>query len=403
MIFLDKLLSDNEWKISLFPTEKFSTVSIAVYFYNELLCSEKFEENTLFFYWFGALKKKILKEKFGFDVAERFVCSTSFYFLNQLKMYGTRIIHPKYSDHNDQNVEKIVSELINVSINKQDLTEELMREAMQNLIAKIQRQFTNPFAYSAARFLETAFQNKKYGTEVFGSIDIYQHLDFSFLQKAEEYLHFLQQQDKHIVILGDVHSDGLAFQNDDRLIYSKPEIVNSNFYEIEVRKDSVNQTIITFGFSCGNIECFQDYIKAQLIDGMIGKYGHSKLFEILRERDIAAYHVMTRYDMMSNVLLVSVCVPRNYEKQMREEIIANVLGFKIDSTTLEKAKRFFKNEIFYQLDTPEGTMSYLNIIRTFAVSLEDIEQEISNITCESLSKFLRENVKYIGAHILRGK
>ncbi|GGJ70487.1 hypothetical protein GGR02_000890 [Anoxybacillus voinovskiensis] len=60
---MDKLLSDNEWKISLFPTEKFSTVSIAVYFYNELLCSEKFEENTLFFYWFGALKKKILKER----------------------------------------------------------------------------------------------------------------------------------------------------------------------------------------------------------------------------------------------------------------------------------------------------------------------------------------------------
>ncbi len=402
MILLDKIQLDKEWKISLFPTKKFSTVSIAVYFYDKLQDSVKFEENTLFFYWFSSLKKKILVEKFGFDVAERFVCSTSLFFNNQLKTYGTRIIHPKYSDCYDQDLENIVDELVNVLIHTKDLTEDLMRKAKQDLIAKIQRQFANPFAYSTARLLETAFQNKRYGTDVFGNIDIYQNLDFSFLRKAEEYLDFLQQQDKHIFILGNLRLNGSTFQKEDRFLHSKPVIVNSNFYETEVRKDSINQTIITLGFSCVNIECFQDYLNMQLIDGMLGKYGHSKLFERLRKKNIAPYHVISRYDMMCNVLLVSVCVPCKYEKQTVDEMIENILRFEIDSAYLEKTKQFFKNEVFYLLDTPEGTVSYLNMIKTFAVSLDDIELELSKITCESLSNFFCDNVEYIGTHVLRG-
>lgn len=91
--------------------------------------------------------------------------------------------------------------------------------------------------------------------------------------------------------------------------------------------------------------------------------------------------------MMCNVLLVSVCVPCKYEKQTVDEMIENILRFEIDSAYLEKTKQFFKNEVFYLLDTPEGTVSYLNMIKTFAVSLDDIELELSKITCESLSNF----------------
>nr|WP_295973012.1 insulinase family protein [uncultured Bacillus sp.] len=391
------------WKVSLFPTDKFSTVSIAVNFYNELENTVEFEENILFFYCMSALKKKLLAERFGYDAAERFVYSTSLYFHHQLKTYGTRIIHPRFSAHHENDLENVIAEIVNTSVHIKDLTEELFRKAKQEITAKIQRQFINPFAYSTARLLETIFDNRKYGTEMFGKLDIYQSLDASFLQKAEEYLQDLQQQDKRLYILGNIDADMLAFQSDDPLPYSQRKLVHKDVYEIEVRKDSIRQTILTFGFSCNDLQGFQDYLKIQLIDGMLGKYGHSKLFERLREKEMAAYHVITRYDMMCNILLVSVCVPCEAERRMKDEMIEHVLGFQIDSINLERAKQFFKNEVFYLLDTPEGTMSYLTILKTFSITLEDIERELANITCDDVSRFLSEKIAYIGVHVLRGE
>lgn len=64
--------------------------------------------------------------------------------------------------------------------------------------------------------------------------------------------------------------------------------------------DSAGPSVLTLGFDCGEMKDASDYIKIQLIDGLLGKYGHSALFKHFREKDLAVYHVITRYDVMNN-------------------------------------------------------------------------------------------------------
>lgn len=63
---------------------------------------------------------------------------------------------------------------------------------------------------------------------------------------------------------------------------------------------------MTLGFDCGDMKDVRDYLAIQLIDGLLGKYGHSALFRHFREKDLAVYHVITRYDIMSNIF---ACFP----------------------------------------------------------------------------------------------
>lgn len=84
------------------------------------------------------------------------------------------------------------------------------------------------------------------------------------------------------------------------------------FFETETRS-AAGPSVLTLGFDCGEMKDASDYIKIQLIDGLLGKYGHSALFKHFREKDLAVYHVITRYDVMNNLLLVSICTDQLHE------------------------------------------------------------------------------------------
>jgi predicted Zn-dependent peptidase len=208
-------------------------------------------------------------------------------------------------------------------------------------------------------------------------------------------------QQKQLYVIGNVqelHAGGYSRHAPSMNGRRKP--VNKNIYETETRS-TAGPSVMTLGFDCGEMNGFRDYIKIQLIDGLLGKYGHSALFRHFREKQMAVYHVITRYDIMSNLLLVSVCTNRVQEKEIPPRVIETVMNFHVDEQELEKAKQFLKNEILLQLDSPEGLLAYMGILRHYSYKKEDILDGISTITCRDLLQYVT-NIEYIGAHVVRG-
>ncbi|KOS66792.1 hypothetical protein AEA09_16250 [Lysinibacillus contaminans] len=392
----------NNCKALYFKTDKFSTISLAINSFEELKDSVKFEEKNIIFNALGNLRKEQLKTKFDFDTARYFISSTNMYFNNQFRTYGTRIIHPKFTSNGIDYLEDIIYNLVDFSNLKDSLSELHFNKAKQDMILRIQQQRSNPFSYSAARLLENIFDNKRYGTEILGNLEIYKALSFPDKKCIETYLNYFNNQNKQIFILGDISEDLLPLDTYNPIVHSQPLIVNRNFESIDRRIDNVNQTIITLGFYFGPIQSYKEYLTIQLIDSTLGKYGHSKLFDQLRNKDVSIYHIITRYDSMNNILLVSICVPYDYEDKVKDKIIKSILEFESHPVDLEMAKQFFMNEIYYLLDTPEGTMSYFNILNRFSISLNDIQHNMSQITYENFSDFVSNRMEYIGMHILRG-
>ncbi|WP_340639943.1 insulinase family protein [Bacillus atrophaeus] len=389
----------NDLEMNLLTTDQFSTISIAASFLKPIEIAAEPEGETIYFYGAAAYLKQNITDIFGYAAGSRFIYSANLFFDRQLKTYGTRLLHPLY--HKNLNIDDVLETFVDRSFLPASLPADIAETAKADLLLKIEKKFADPFSYSAARLAEETFGSPMYGTAMFGRKEKVQAIQPKRFLDASDFKTDLLSQQKKLYVIGNVqelHAGGYSRHAPSMNGRRKP--VNKNIYETETRS-TAGPSVMTLGFDCGEMNGFRDYIKIQLIDGLLGKYGHSALFRHFREKQMAVYHVITRYDIMSNLLLVSVCTDRVQEKEIPPRVIETVMNFHVDEQELEKAKQFLKNEILLQLDSPEGLLAYMGILRHYLYKKEDILDGISTITCRDLLQYVT-NIEYIGAHVVRG-
>lgn len=390
---------ENGLEVNLLTTDQFSTISIAASFLKPIESAAEPEEETIYFYGAAAHQKQNIINTFGYAAGRRFMYSANLFFDRQLKTYGTRMIHPLYAEgfHTDA----VLNTFVDMSSFPASLSASAAEKAKAELLLKMEKTFADPFSYSAARLAEEAFGNPMYGTAMFGRKDKLMAVHPKRFLDASEFIADLFSQQKQLNILGNIQScdvQGHAPQASAMSAVRKP--VNQDIFETETRS-TAGPSVMTLGFDCGDMKDVRDYLAIQLIDGLLGKYGHSALFRHFREKDLAVYHVITRYDIMSNMLLVSVCTDQLHENKIPPRVLEAVSRFHADEPELKKAQQFLINEILLQFDSPEGLLAYMGILRRFSCKKEDLLDSISAVTCRDLLQFIK-NLTYIGAHVVRG-
>lgn len=248
---------------------------------------------------------------------------------------------------------------------------------------------------------EEVFGNPMYGTGMFGRKDRIKAIHPKRFLDATDFIVDLVSQQKQLNILGQVQAcDVRGHAPQTSAVTSGRIPVNRHVFETETRKYA-GPSVLTLGFDCGEMKDASDYIKIQLIDGLLGKYGHSALFKHFREKDLAVYHVITRYDVMNNLLLVSICTDQLHEIDIPPRVLEAVSAFHTDERELEQAKQFLRNELLPQFDSPEGLLAYMGILRRFSCTKEALLDGISAVTCRDVLQFIA-TINYIGAHVVRG-
>lgn len=389
---------ENGLEVNLLKTHQFSTISIAASFLKPIESAAEPEEETIYFYGAaGHLKQQII-DAFGYAAGSRFMYSTNLFFDQQLKTCGTRLIHPLYN--RNLHVDALLKTFADMSL-PSSLSAAGVEKAKSELLLKIENKFANPFSYSAARLVEEAFGNPMYGTGMFGRKDKIQTIHPKRFIDATDFIINLLSQQKQLNILGDIQACDIPGHAPQASAVTAGRIpVNRHVFETETRS-AAGPSVLTLGFNCGEMNDKSDYINIQLLDGLLGKYGHSALFKHFREKDLAVYHVITRYDIMNNLLLVSICTNQLHEKEIPPRVLEAVSHFQMDERELEQAKQFLRNEMLLQFDSPEGLLAYMEILRRFSCEKEDLLDGISAVTCRDLLQFIA-NINYIGAHVVRG-
>lgn len=389
---------ENGLEVNLLKTHQFSTISIAASFLKPIESAAEPEEETIYFYGAAAHLKEQIIDAFGYAAGSRFMYSANLFFDQQLKTCGTRFIHPLYN--RNLHVDALLKTFADMSL-PTSLSAVGVEKAKSELLLKIEKKFADPFSYSAARLVEEAFGNPMYGTGMFGRKDKIQAIHPKRFLDATDFIVDLLSQQKQLNILGHVQAcdvPGHAQQTSAMTAGRTP--VNRHVFETETRS-AAGPSVLTLGFNCGEMKDKSDYINIQLLDGLLGKYGHSALFKHFREKDLAVYHVITRYDIMNNLLLVSICTNQLHEKEIPPRVLEAVSHFQTDERELEQAKQFLRNEMLLQFDSPEGLLAYMEILRRFSCEKEDLLDGISAVTCRDLLQFIA-NINYIGAHVVRG-
>ncbi|QIW82297.1 insulinase family protein [Bacillus tequilensis] len=385
-------------EVNLLKTHQFSTISIAASFLKPIESAAEPEEETIYFYGAAAHLKQQIIDAFGYAAGSRFMYSANLFFDQQLKTCGTRLIHPLYDKN--LHVDALIKTFADMSF-PSSLAADAVEKAKDELLLKIEKKFTDPFSYSAARLAEEAFGNPMYGTAMFGRKDRIQAIHPHRFLDAADFIVDLLSQHKQLNILGQIQACDIPKQTAQATSVTAGRIlVNRQFFETETRS-AAGPSVLTLGFDCGEMKNASDYIKIQLIDGLLGKYGHSALFKHFREKDLAVYHVITRYDVMNNLLLVSICTDQLHEKEIPPRVLEAVSHFQVNERELEQAKQFLRNEMLLQFDSPEGLLSYMGILRRFSCTKEDLLDGISVVTCRDVMQFIA-TIHYIGAHVVRG-
>ncbi|NTU25886.1 insulinase family protein [Bacillus tequilensis] len=385
-------------EVNLLKTHQFSTISIAASFLKPIESAAEPEEETIYFYGAAAHLKQQIIDAFGYAAGSRFMYSANLFFDQQLKTCGTRLIHPLYDKN--LHVDALIKTFADISF-PSSLAADAVEKAKDELLLKIEKKFADPFSYSAARLAEEAFGNPMYGTAMFGRKDRIHAIHPHRFLDAAGFIVDLLSQHKQLNILGQVQACDIPKQAAQATSVTAGRIlVNRQFFETETRS-AAGTSVLTLGFDCGEMKDASDYIKIQLIDGLLGKYGHSALFKHFREKDLAVYHVITRYDVMNNLLLVSICTDQLHEKEIPLRVLEAVSHFQVNEQELEQAKQFLRNEMLLQFDSPEGLLSYMGILRRFSCTKEDLLDGISAVTCRDVMQFIA-TIHYIGAHVVRG-
>lgn len=389
---------ENGLEVNLLKTHQFSTISIAASFLKPIESAAEPEEETIYFYGAAAYLKEQIIDAFGYAAGSRFMYSANLFFDQQLKTCGTRLIHPLYNGN--LHVDALMKTFADLSF-PSSLSFEAVEKARNELLLKIEKKFTDPFSYSAARLAEVVFGNPMYGTGMFGRKDRIKAIHPKRFLDATDFIVDLVSQQKQLNILGQVHAcDVRGHAPQTSAITSGRIPVNRHVFETETRS-AAGPSVLTLGFDCGEMKDASDYIKIQLIDGLLGKYGHSALFKHFREKDLAVYHVITRYDVMNNLLLVSICTDQLHEKDIPPRVLEAVSAFHTDERELEQAKQFLRNELLLQFDSPEGLLAYMGVLRRFSCTKEALLDGISAVTCRDVLQFIA-TINYIGAHVVRG-
>ncbi|MCI4170536.1 insulinase family protein, partial [Bacillus spizizenii] len=90
----------------------------------------------------------------------RFMYSANLFFDQQLKTFGTRLIHPSFNKK--LQVDALMKTFADMTF-PSSLSADADEKAKDELLLKIEKKFADPFSYSAARLAEEAFGNPMYG------------------------------------------------------------------------------------------------------------------------------------------------------------------------------------------------------------------------------------------------
>lgn len=384
----------------VFETDRFSTVSVAVNMYAPTGTAFDYEENMLMFSFICELHKQRMMEKEKNLASKNFVYSSGFFFAALINVYGTRFLHPQFTQRKSEHLDLDLERVMDLDLQTKYMTKDIFDRVRAEKLSRGQRLRSNPISYSAAKLIDHVFADTHYGTELAGNPIKLQACPYPSSNQLIDFFEDMRNREREVYLLGQLELNPLDYSSSIESAPMKRSLKNKGSRLSERWINLRGQIIMTFAFQIGTIDTYSDYLIAQLIDGVIGKYGHSRLFEQFRYREIPAYHAVSRYDAMCELLIVSIAADERFEQEIERIVVETVTGVKMDSLELERAKSFLKNEIYYLLDTPEGTMSYSNILDGYKVSEGLIAPMLDSLTLTEFLK-LASQIQYVGSHSLK--
>lgn len=233
--------------------------------------------------------------------------------------------------------------------------------------------YDDNMVYAEDRLNQKFFETKEHQMTSYGEESYLQMITPERLYST--YNNMINQDQLDIIVVGNVNHRSVmksleSFQFSERkvccenLFFKYTEKTNIS-HEEEIK--DINQTILVMGLR-SPIYYHEDYYYAGLIfNGLFGSMPHSKLFQVVREKENLAYSISSEVDVYRGMILVHAGVDSE-NAQHTSDLVLNQLeairAGKFTDQEVERTKEVLKNEIIQIDDTP-----YSMIERAYSLAL----------------------------------
>jgi predicted Zn-dependent peptidase len=278
-------------------------------------------------------------------------------------------------------------------------------EEVRLLKEDFEAEYIDKTEYAYNRFMEEMFKEELHKYRAKG---IYEELGFLTPEKlTEAYRKMLLEDHVTILAVGDFDFAAIERQIAARFAFRSPkktetwldtETKTIEKSEILHEYSDMNQARINIGYRIDVRFGDPDYYGTALMNGILGEFEHSKLFQIVREKHTLCYYVNSMYDANKGHISIMAGVDPDKEAPalaLIAEVIRSLQNGDVTDEELMLAKESLSKRIRQNVDSPERLSNLAFLYQTTLHREYDPEASLTTI-----QNVRREDVVRLGQKMI---
>ncbi len=366
----------NGIRLLFMPTDKFKTISMALFLHQELspdlaarsaLLPAVLEQGSRQYPDKLTLQRK-LENLYGSDLAADIVKSGE----RHVMAFSCETPHDKYLGQNGDLLSKGMSVL--GSVTGDPLTEnggfkkDYVSQEKNQLIKDIRAMLNDKGTYAYERCIALMCAGERFGTYKLGSIEDYNGIDEEALFNYYKRVFYANPLDLYVI--GDLEEQEVLEAAGEAFNFSRSEEqgglpateVDRPVTEVRYHEESmtVNQAKLVLGFRTYTAYGDEQYCPLLVYSGILGAFPHSKLFMQVREEAGLAYYVHSRLEKHKGLMVISAGI--NYQdygeaRDIIDRQLEDMVSGAISDKELDNTRQGLINSLRSQQDSPARLIS----------------------------------------------
>ncbi|MEG2549604.1 MAG: pitrilysin family protein [Erysipelotrichaceae bacterium] len=311
----------------------------------------------------------------------------------------SKIIDPDYVP-NENLLEKHIAFLHEIIFNPR-IDEEVMKEAKEVLLAKMQRMHDEPSQYAIHRCLQLAGANIALGISALGTKEKIETITLEQLRKA--YDDMIKNDQIELLICGDINEtkiqeliyNHLNFEERNSSIDTFYVSKNKELGRIEEYRDVSQTNIMMLYFTNVSIKD-DDYWKLKVTNAILGQYPTSFLFQEVREKNSLCYSIYSSLISYDGAMGISTGIEKvniNKTIELIEKQVERIKQGDFDELLLNTSKGMLINSLRQSLDDMNSLFSinFQNAILKQNKEVSDFIEAIEKVSKEDVIKVMKNS------------
>lgn len=392
--------------LHVIKTNKFKDIGISIRFINELSSEHASEKSLLAMMICDRCLKYPSKKEMSDITDELYGASlnaqTMGYGKAQILDIRSKIIDPDFVSGGFDLLEAQFAFLHEI-IFRPRLDQEVMKEAKEILLAKLQRMQDEPSQYAIHRGLELAGADSYLGISALGNKERIEAITMNQLQEAYEKM--LSEDQIEVLICGDVDREKIEELIQKYLKFSNVKHRFSTFYSAESSMESkrieeyrdITQTNIFMLYFTNTSINDPDYWKLKVANAILGQYPTSFLFQEVREKNSLCYSVFSNLISYDGALGITTGVEKeNIDKtiQLIETQFERVKKGDFDEELMKTSKGMLINNLRSSKDEMNSlfALKFQNILLKQDLDVKDFIGIINEVSKEDVMRVMEKCV-----------